>query len=178
MADPWRRRFQIGDIAQCCLTLVNNGWKTLEQRTGAKMSESSARGGCGGLVGIERSAGARAGKVGALNLSAPDRAKGRCPPEDIGGPWGYGEFLEALTDPAHERHRELKEWSPDDFNPDVVDVNELAEAVAELAQRWSQQTTTKRRRTAQPAVLTGRLRPFSCDSRRRLRMSPIRAPSW
>ena len=37
-------------------------------------------------------------------------AKGRCPPEDIGGPWGYGEFLEALADPSHERHRELKEW--------------------------------------------------------------------
>jgi choline dehydrogenase-like flavoprotein len=36
-------------------------------RTGARISESSARGGCGGLVGIERSAGPRAGKVGALN---------------------------------------------------------------------------------------------------------------
>jgi len=75
-------------------------------------------------------------------------AKGRCPPEDVGGPWGYGEFLEALADPSHERHRELKEWSPDDFDPEVVDVNELAEAVAELARRWSRQAATKRRRTA------------------------------
>ena len=24
---------------------------------------------------------------------------GRCPPEDVGGPWGYGEFLEAIKDP-------------------------------------------------------------------------------
>jgi hypothetical protein len=44
-------------------------------------------------------------------------AKGHCPPEDIGGPWGYGEFLEAIVDPSHERHRELKEWFADDFNP-------------------------------------------------------------
>ena len=27
-------------------------------------------------------------------------AKGRCPPEDIGGPWGYAEFLEAIADPT------------------------------------------------------------------------------
>ena len=24
---------------------------------------------------------------------------GRCPPEDIGGPWGYAEFLKAIHDP-------------------------------------------------------------------------------
>jgi len=33
-------------------------------------------------------------------------ASGRCPPEDIGGPWGYAEFLEAIADPNHERHDE------------------------------------------------------------------------
>ena len=33
-------------------------------------------------------------------------AKGHCPPEDVGGPWGYGEFLEAIADPSHERHRD------------------------------------------------------------------------
>ena len=36
--------------------------------------------------------------------------KRSCPPEDIGGPWGYGDFLEAMADPAHERHGELCEW--------------------------------------------------------------------
>jgi hypothetical protein len=36
-------------------------------------------------------------------------AAGRCPPEDCGGPWGYAEFLDAIRDPAHERHAELKE---------------------------------------------------------------------
>lgn len=75
-------------------------------------------------------------------------AKGRCPPEDVGGPWGYVEFLEAIADPKHERHRELKQWFADDFSPYVVDVDWLAEDVAALAQRWSRQPTIKRRRTA------------------------------
>ena len=74
-------------------------------------------------------------------------AKGHCPPDDVGGPWGYSEFLEAIADPSHERHRELKEWFADDFNPHVVDVDWLSEDVAELAQRWSRQPAVKRRRT-------------------------------
>ncbi len=44
-----------------------------------------------------------------------------CPPEDVGGVWGYAEYLEALADPKHERHEEFMEWSgpfdPDDFDP-------------------------------------------------------------
>jgi hypothetical protein len=64
------------------------------------------------------------------------------------GPRGYGEFLEAIADPSHARHRELKEWFADNFNPHVVDVDWLSEDVAELAQRWSRQPAVKRRRTA------------------------------
>lgn len=33
-----------------------------------------------------------------------------CPPEDCGGPWGYGDYLAALADPEHEQHEELLEW--------------------------------------------------------------------
>ena len=42
-------------------------------------------------------------------------AVGRCPPEDVGGSWGYAEFLDALADPAHENHAEMKEWAGEDF---------------------------------------------------------------
>ena len=75
-------------------------------------------------------------------------AKGHCPPEDVGGPWGYSELLEAFADPNHERHGELKEWFADDFNPHVVDVDRLAEEVAYLAEPWPRRPSVKRRRTA------------------------------
>jgi len=75
-------------------------------------------------------------------------AKGHCPPEDVGGPWGYGELLEAIADPSNERHREFKEWLADDFNPHVVDLNSLSQDVAHLAQQWLRRPSVKRRRTA------------------------------
>jgi hypothetical protein len=44
-----------------------------------------------------------------------------CPPEDVGGTWGYEEFLEAMADPDHERHEEFLGWrgpfNPEDFDP-------------------------------------------------------------
>jgi hypothetical protein len=57
-------------------------------------------------------------KVEAITQAAPDTSyprflagEGRCPPEDVGGPWGYADFLAAITDPMHERHAELLESS-------------------------------------------------------------------
>ena len=73
-------------------------------------------------------------------------AKGRCPPEDIGGPWGYAEFLEAMGDPKHERHQELTVWAPKDFDPDLVDVESIAVKITALAKRWSRKPTVKRSR--------------------------------
>lgn len=44
-----------------------------------------------------------------------------CPPEDIGGVWGYAEYLEALADPKDECHEEFMEWggsfAPEEFDP-------------------------------------------------------------
>jgi hypothetical protein len=50
--------------------------------------------------------------------------KRACPPEDVGGPWGYVEFVEAIGDPAHERHEEFVDWrgefDPEAFDPEAV----------------------------------------------------------
>jgi hypothetical protein len=64
-------------------------------------------------------------------------ASGRCPPEDVGGPWGYAEYLEAIADPKHERHVELVEWRGAGFDPNVVDMASIRNDLAKLAKRWS-----------------------------------------
>jgi hypothetical protein len=75
-------------------------------------------------------------------------AAGRCPPEDVGGSWGYAEFVDAINDPKHERHAEFSEWIGDDFDPDTVDTDWLAEEVAQLAKQWSRRPAVKRKRVA------------------------------
>lgn len=75
-------------------------------------------------------------------------ASGRCPPEDVGGPWGYAEMLEAINEPKHERHDEFREWIGDDFDPNLVDADALKAEVAALARRWSRKPTSKRPRTS------------------------------
>jgi hypothetical protein len=70
-------------------------------------------------------------------------AAGRCPPEDVGGPWGYAEFLAAIRDPNHDRHAECKEWIAEDFDPNIIDGDQLGEQVATLAKRWSRKATPK-----------------------------------
>ncbi len=49
--------------------------------------------------------------------------KRACPPEDCGGPWGYGDFLEAIQNPKHEEHEELLEWVGGEFDPEKFDVD-------------------------------------------------------
>ncbi len=46
-------------------------------------------------------------------------------PEDVGGIWGYYEFLEALRNPEHERHEEMREWIGSKFDPQEFDVNRV-----------------------------------------------------
>ena len=61
--------------------------------------------------------------------------KGRraCPPEDVGGIWGYHYFLEAIADPEHEEHDEYLEWAGDEFDPAAFDLEEANHA---LRARW------------------------------------------
>jgi hypothetical protein len=56
-------------------------------------------------------------------------AKGTCPPEDIGGPWGYADFLANINDPKSDEGAELREWmgigpdekyNTDDASPEVI----------------------------------------------------------
>ncbi len=73
-------------------------------------------------------------------------ATGRCPPEDVGGPWGYGEFLQVIADPNHDRHDEFSRWIGEPFDPNAVDTDGHAQAVAALATRWVRKPALKRKR--------------------------------
>ncbi len=59
-----------------------------------------------------------------------------CPPEDVGGPWGYAEFLQAISDPDDEQYREYLDWIGGSFNPESFDPSQVAFDDPEL--RWEQ----------------------------------------
>lgn len=60
------------------------------------------------------------------------KAEGKCPPEDIGGPWGYSAFLETMKDKNHPEHEEMREWygleeneAYDENEVDLEEINQL-----------------------------------------------------
>ena len=53
-----------------------------------------------------------------------------CPPEDVGGIWGYSEFLEAYRDNNHPEHEDLIEWAGEFFDPDSFDLDEINEILS------------------------------------------------
>jgi len=59
------------------------------------------------------------------------KAKGACPLEDVGGVWGYYDFLEAQIDPDHPEHEEYKEWVGGDFDPDAYGIKEANKLLKE-----------------------------------------------
>ena len=71
-------------------------------------------------------------------------ASGRCPPEDVGGPLGYGDFLDAVSNPDHEEHTEILRWVGGDFGPKAVDIEALIADVAALAREWTRKPPVKR----------------------------------
>jgi hypothetical protein len=47
------------------------------------------------------------------------------PPDDVGGPPGYEEFLRAIKDPKHEEHASMLVWIGGAFDPEGFDLNAI-----------------------------------------------------
>jgi hypothetical protein len=54
-----------------------------------------------------------------------------CPPEDVGGPFGYRTFMVALTDPEHPDHEPMREWIGRPFDAEAF----AADRATTLARR-------------------------------------------
>ena len=59
----------------------------------------------------------------------------RCPPENVGGPPGFLEFLEAMFDPDHEEHTQAIEWYGGPFDPKDIDETGIRSGLATHAAR-------------------------------------------
>ena len=55
-----------------------------------------------------------------------------CPPEDVGGPPGYAEFLEAIRDPAHRDHAEMLDWCGGEFDPTTFHLDRVNDSLRQF----------------------------------------------
>jgi hypothetical protein len=57
------------------------------------------------------------------------------PPEDVGGPGGYQDFLHAWLDPAHDEHKSVRRWVGRTFNPEAFDRTKVQKAITSVLRR-------------------------------------------
>ena len=55
-----------------------------------------------------------------------------CPPEDVGGPHSYGEFLAILKNPKHEDHADMLRWVGAAFDPTAFSLTDVNERLATI----------------------------------------------
>jgi hypothetical protein len=71
------------------------------------------------------------------------KGKRACPPEDVGGVWGYENFLEAIRDPDHEEHDMYLEWVGDEFDPEAFDLKGVNQSLRSMGRSRLARTMDK-----------------------------------
>lgn len=56
----------------------------------------------------------------------------RCPPDDCGGAGGYEALLDALRDPDHPDHEDMRRWVGRRFDPAVFDIAAVSRTMRRL----------------------------------------------
>lgn len=71
------------------------------------------------------------------NIKTPEILAGKRagPPEDVGGVWGYANFLEAMQDPLHPEHDEYLAWIGGSFDPQAFNISELNQTLSKRMKR-------------------------------------------
>jgi hypothetical protein len=72
------------------------------------------------------------------------------PPEDCGGISGFYDALDALTDPDHPNHAEIKEWF-DDYDPTLIDDVPIKYALSRVANQRNAARVRLNKRKSGPA---------------------------
>jgi hypothetical protein len=67
--------------------------------------------------------------------SARFRWRRNGPPEDVGGIFGYADFLEAWRNPLHEDHHDMRKWVGRKFDPEDFDLDHNNKAIARAIRR-------------------------------------------
>jgi hypothetical protein len=57
------------------------------------------------------------------------------PPEDVGGPPGYQDFLHAWHDPTHVEHKSVRSWAGKRFDPEAFDRDKIQKAITSALRR-------------------------------------------
>jgi hypothetical protein len=73
-------------------------------------------------------------------------AFGKCPPEDVGGPWGYQNFCQIINNKKDPEYKEHREWLGMDlkskYDYERVDIEDINKALEEYFQSkfWKRNT--------------------------------------
>jgi hypothetical protein len=59
-----------------------------------------------------------------------------CPPEDVGGVWGYADFLDAIDNKKHEEHKEMLRWVGGRFDPEQFDAAAATKSMRKGLPDW------------------------------------------
>ena len=59
-----------------------------------------------------------------------------CPPEDVGGVWGYADFLDAISNKQHKQHKEMLQWVGGRFDPEQFDAAAATKSMRKALPDW------------------------------------------
>jgi hypothetical protein len=62
--------------------------------------------------------------------------KRACPPDDVGGLWGFGEFVEAMADRKHPEHERYMDWYGSKFDPTAFSPDQATRAMRKGLPNW------------------------------------------